>query len=73
MSDSAPTDIEKAFAWLVDNSDGVVGLKADGTLTPWAKVLDLYVPWWSARFADKELVREIDGVHPDDEEPDDDD
>lgn len=55
---SSPTPIEKALAWLIDHSDGVVGLKADGTLMPWEEVLHLYIPWWSAEFSDKELRRE---------------
>lgn len=54
---SAPTDIERALAWLIEHSDGVVGLKMDGSLMSWSDVLACYLPWWSASFADKELLR----------------
>lgn len=52
-----PTDIEKALAWLIDHSEGVVGLRADGEVMPWNEVVHRYLPWWSGEFADKELRR----------------
>jgi hypothetical protein len=30
--------------WLIDNTDGVVGLKESGGTMPWAQVLALYMP-----------------------------
>ena len=50
-----PTEVERALAWLVDNSDGVVGLKADGSVMPWSDVLACYLPWWSGSSADHEF------------------
>lgn len=32
------------LAWLVENSDGVVGLNLDGSMMPWAQVFKLYAP-----------------------------
>lgn len=58
---NVPTEVEKAFAWLVDHSDGVVGLRADGAMMPWEEVLNKYVPYWSGGYADHELDRELFG------------
>jgi hypothetical protein len=30
--------------WLMANSDGVAGLRADGTVMPWDEVQRLYLP-----------------------------
>lgn len=67
-----PTQIEKAFAWLVDHSDGVVGLNINGSVMPWEEVLHKYVPYWSGGFADHELDRELYGEPISDGEDDDD-
>ena len=48
--EGGPTDIEKGLAWLIDNSEGVVGLRLDGQVMPWTDVLAAYLPWWSADF-----------------------
>lgn len=53
-----PSDIEKALAWLIDNSEGVKGLRLDGEVMPWDEVLALYVPALSADFAAPELADE---------------
>jgi hypothetical protein len=34
--------------WLMDNSDGVSGLRLDGKVMPWAEVRSLYLPTWHA-------------------------
>jgi hypothetical protein len=32
--------------WLMDNSEGVMGLRMDGGLTTWTEVRDLYLLHW---------------------------
>lgn len=50
-----PSDIERALAWLIDNSVGVVGLKLDGFLMEWDEVVRLYLPWWSAEGVERRV------------------
>lgn len=38
-----PVGLGEALAWLMANSDGVVGLKLDGTVMPWPEVQKLYL------------------------------
>ena len=47
------TDAIAQLEWLVQNSDGIVGLQADGGVMPWPEVLKLYAP---------DLERLIDGA-----------
>ena len=45
MSEPSQTaDLEAQFRWLIDNSDGVVGLRLDGGMMPWREVVKLYLP-----------------------------
>lgn len=32
--------------WLMENSEGVVGLRMDGGVMPWSEVRKLYLPAW---------------------------
>ena len=44
MGDATDADPLEEFEWLINNSEGVQGLKLDGTVMPWREVLDLYLP-----------------------------
>ena len=39
------------LAWLLDNSDGVVGLKLDGEMMRWEDVVRRYMPTLASRLA----------------------
>jgi hypothetical protein len=56
------SDIEQALAWLIDNSDGVAGLRLDGEVMPWDEVVRLYLPWWSAEGVERRLPADVPGL-----------
>ena len=37
-------ELLRQLRWLMANSDGVIGLRFDGEVTPWRDVADLYAP-----------------------------
>lgn len=36
------------LTWVIRNSEGVRGLRADGEVMPWEEVLRLYAPSWGS-------------------------
>jgi hypothetical protein len=34
--------------WLIDNSEGVVGLRLNGAVMPWSDVVQLYMPHFTS-------------------------
>ncbi len=44
LTDAQQRDLFHELDWMMDHSEGVVGLNADGTVMPWEKVRELYMP-----------------------------